>query len=406
MEYLNDILIESVKGFFLFALKVGIYGSGHSLNMADSDSDLEVIEELPVQPNRQRSFTRSAPIDNDSNDELLDLDDHDDYEWGKRSSMTKKSRRSIGKNRKTPAIKPKDIIPVGLSDDDDDKGSEATEVVRDDDDLDSLPSISPPTTPCQQTNSGAAYSHKRKGDDIEVMELDDDGLGDSYPTSYSLSGGTTNTLSKSSSRSSLYEDPGTQEIDDIFQDIEYASLADYLADMDSHKNNREAKRAEQSKPFSLKPTTSFSTAAASSSSANATSKRQPIPSFTDFARQQSNSTITKPKSSSLPEPSSSNNNDEPLESYQMNRKGASKDRKTTKAKKNTNTASSSKSALTAAKESQIPTPVQGPVKQKQPKDLLKVTITSHPAFLLRKQSVNYQFYPLDDCSSNFGKHCF
>lgn len=345
--------------------------------MAESDSDLEIIEELPSQrESTPRKYVFDAASDDDD-DELLDLDYNDDIVVSKTSGSSFGRRSKSSKNSKSSAEKmppkTKEVLQIVLSDDEDyadmekkgKGGSDATEMI--DDDLESLPSIPPPSPPPPLSSLKAVYDNKRK---YGVMDVDSD-PNHNYPSSSSSTATTitkTTGSSKGSSQNSFFADLEAQEVDNLFQDAEYASLADFLAENERKKTR---KSPDNSKPFS------FDKAGKSSSKG--------IPSFSDFACRQEE-TLTASKSKVRAKPATKTRSTEEIvneiqESYQVNKKSSNRSRAKKKDKENTALSAGATSGRSSA--ANVPTlsvDSQGQGKLKKPKDALKV-ITNIPVML-------------------------
>lgn len=347
--------------------------------MAESDSDLEIIEELPSQhESTPRNYVFDAAAASDD-DELLDLDYNDDIvvsktsgsssSFGRRSKSSKNSKSSA---KKMP-LKTKEVLQIILSDDEDyadmekkgKRGSDATEMI--DDDLESLPSIPPPSPP-PSSSQKAVYDNKRK---YGVMDVGSD----PYPIYPSSSSSTATTItkttgsSKGSSQNSFFADLEAQEVDNLFQDAEYASLADFLAETGRKKTR---KSPDNSEPFS------FDKKAGKSSSKG-------IPSFSEFSCRQEE-TLTASKSKVRAKPAAKTRSTEEIvneiqESYQVNKKSSNRSRAKKKDKENTALSAGATSGSSSA--ANVPTSSvdsQGQGKLKKPKDALKV-ITNIPVML-------------------------
>ncbi len=339
--------------------------------MAESDSDLEIIEELPSQREiTPRKYAFDAASDDD---ELLDLDYNDDIVVSKTSGSSfgrrSKSKKNSNKSAEKMPPKAREVPQIVLSDDDDyedmekksGRGSDATDVI--DDDLESLPSIPPPSPPLTSSSQKAANDNGRK---YGLMDVDSDS--DPYPLHPCSSSSTATTItrttgsSKGSSQNSFFADLEAQEVDKLFQDAEYASLADFLAETERKKTK---KSTSTSKPFS------FDKKAGKSPSKG-------IPSFSDFACRQEE-TLTKVRTN---KPAAKTRSTEEIvneiqESYQVNKKSSNRSKAKKKDKENPALSAGTTSGCSSASSLRVPTSSddsQGQGKLKKPKDPLKVMV--------------------------------
>ncbi|ODM97050.1 Crossover junction endonuclease EME1 [Orchesella cincta] len=189
--------------------------------MASSDSDIEVLDEVPCSYSSKPKPSRSERhlfTFSDGEDELPDIDEVPIKSGfsGSYKSKTKSSK---------PAAKKTKICSTVLEDG---HASDVTDVMDErEDDLDSLPSISSRGSTSSSVQV-AGFSGGRKEthyDNCVVFDVDDE---EDEEKKVSLA-------DKSKKSKPVYEDRQTQDMDDFFQDAGYASLADYLADVETNQ---------------------------------------------------------------------------------------------------------------------------------------------------------------------------